>query len=159
MHKCKCKWTHCAVLFGIRAMNCSKHNAVDDLVDAVSPGQQSSAACVPERLSITKGWQFSPSSSDLKHWRCCSGVQANPLEDGSFEVIVDQKVLNWQLLCSHLCLPRKQRNEASSSAATHMPPRSSQRGWWRPLDHPRVKTWDIEWQLISECALCMLYCY
>ncbi len=40
------------------------------------------------------------------------GVPADPLEDGSLQVVVDQEVLNWQLLRRQLRLPGQQRNEA-----------------------------------------------
>ncbi len=40
------------------------------------------------------------------------GVPADPLEDGSLQVVVDQEILNWQLLRCQLRLPRQQWNEA-----------------------------------------------
>ncbi len=40
------------------------------------------------------------------------GVPADPLEDGSLQVVVDQEVLNWQLLRRQLRLPGQQWNEA-----------------------------------------------
>ncbi len=33
------------------------------------------------------------------------GAPADPLEDGSFQVVVDQEVLDWQLLRRQLRLP------------------------------------------------------
>ncbi len=40
-----------------------------------------------------------------KRWRCCSGLRPTRWRDGSFQVVVDQEVLEWQLLRRQLHLP------------------------------------------------------
>ncbi len=110
-------WTHCTVFFGNRAMNCSSTTRSMIWFGVASPGQHPSVARVPELLSHHEGSAVFPQLQRSEPQMVLFGVQADPLEDGSFEVVVDQEFLNWQLLCSHLCLPRKQRNE------THWPVR------------------------------------
>ncbi len=66
-----------------------QHQAVDDLVDDAFTGQQPSTARVQRSKPLA----------------VLFGDPADPLEDGSLEVVVDQEVLNWQLLRSHLRPP------------------------------------------------------
>ncbi|MGL6083553.1 MAG: hypothetical protein ACRC4N_14255 [Gammaproteobacteria bacterium] len=82
-----------------------QHHPIHYLVDIVSPGQQPSAARVPELLSHHEGPAVFPQLQRSEALTMLFGVQADPLEDGSFEVVVDQEVLNWQLLRRQLGLP------------------------------------------------------
>ncbi len=117
-----------------------QHHLVDDMVDAAFPGQQPSAAGVQELVwAITKGRPFSPSSSERKRWRCCSGLRPDPLEDGSFQVVVDQEGSGLAAAAPPTAPHRLAGGWgalASPFVATHMPPRSFRRGRGTPPGHP-----------------------
>ncbi len=66
-----------------------QHHTVDDLVDAAFPGQKPSAARVPELLSHHEGSAVFPQLQRPKPLAVLFGVPADPLEDGSLEVVVD----------------------------------------------------------------------
>ncbi len=89
-----------------------QHHLVDDMVDAAFPGQQPSAAGVPELVSHHEGPAVLPQLQWTKALAVLLGAPADPLEDGSFQVVVDQEVLDWQLLLRQLRLPGKQGDEA-----------------------------------------------
>ncbi len=82
-----------------------QHHLVDDMVDAAFPGQQPSAAGVPELASHHEGPAVLPQLQWTEALAVLLGAPADPLEDGSFQVVVDQEVLDWQLLRRQLRLP------------------------------------------------------
>ncbi len=82
-----------------------QHHLVDDMVDAAFPGQQPSAAGVPELASHHEGLAVLPQLQWTEALAVLLGPPADPLEDGSFQVVVDQEVLDWQLLRRQLRLP------------------------------------------------------
>ncbi len=82
-----------------------QHHLVDDMVDAAFPGQQPSVAGVPELVSHHEGPAVLPQLQWTKALAVLLGAPADPLEDGSFQVVVDQEVLDWQLLRRQLRLP------------------------------------------------------
>ncbi len=80
-----------------------QHHLVDDIIDAAFPGQQPSAAGVPELVSHHEGPAVLP---QLQRTEALGGAaRGSGREDGSFQVFVDQEVLDWQLLRRQLRLP------------------------------------------------------
>ncbi len=68
-------WTHCAVFVGNRAMNCSSTTRSMIWSTSLSPANSHLRHASRSWWAITKGRPFSPSSSDRKRWRCCSGFR------------------------------------------------------------------------------------
>ncbi len=84
-----------------------QHHLVDDMVDAAFPGQQPSAAGRPGAGEpSTIGPAVLPQLQWTEALAVLLGAPADPLEDGSFQVVVDQEVLDWQLLRRQLRPPR-----------------------------------------------------
>ncbi len=79
-----------------------QHHAVDDLLDVAFPGQQPSAAGVPELVSHREGPAVLPQLQRSEALAVLLGAPADPLEDGSLQVVINQEVLDWQLLCRQL---------------------------------------------------------
>ncbi len=74
-------------LRGLLREPCNKllqHHPVDDLVDAAFPGQQPSAAGVPELVSHHEGLAVLPQLQRTEALAVLLGAPADPLEDGSF---------------------------------------------------------------------------
>ncbi len=82
-----------------------QHHLVDDIIDAAFSGQQPSAAGVPELVSHHEGPAVLPQLQRPEALAVLLGAPADPLEDGSFQVFIDQEVLDWQLLRRQLRLP------------------------------------------------------
>ncbi len=68
-------WTHCAVFLGSRAMNCSSTTRSTIWSTSSPPANSHLRHASRSCWAITKGRLFSPSSSDRKRWRCCSGFK------------------------------------------------------------------------------------
>ncbi len=68
-------WTHCAFFLGNRAMNCSSTTRSMIWSMSLSPANSHLRHASWSWWAITKGRPFSPSSSDRKRWRCCSGFR------------------------------------------------------------------------------------
>ncbi len=68
-------WTYCAVFVGSRAINCS--STTRSMICSTPPSPANSHLRQASRSwwAITKGRPFSPSSSERKRWRCCSGLR------------------------------------------------------------------------------------
>lgn len=79
-------------LRGLLWQPCNKllqHYFVDNLLNVASLGHQSSEAGIPELLSHHKGSAIFPKALAVLLW-----VKADPLKDGSSQVVVHQEVLN-----------------------------------------------------------------
>ncbi len=68
-------WTHCAVALGSRAINCSSTTWSMTWSTPPSPANSHLRPASRSWRAITKGRPFSPSSSERKRWRCCSGLR------------------------------------------------------------------------------------
>ncbi len=68
-------WTHCAVALGSRAINCSSTTWSMTWSTPPSPANSHLRQASRSWRAITKGRPFSPSSSERKRWRCCSGLR------------------------------------------------------------------------------------
>ncbi|XP_052422902.1 protein mono-ADP-ribosyltransferase PARP14-like [Carassius gibelio] len=98
-----------------------QHHRVDDGLCVASSGQQPFEARFPELLCQDKGSARFGQLQRPEALTMLFGAEADPLEDGSSKIGIDQEVREGQLLGSLLGLPRQQWDHPDGPAV-HWPP-------------------------------------